>query len=162
MPLVFLPAFLKEACLCSAQPSSWGRGLVLAPPLTRVGGGHHPARDPQSRPLPAEGPHVGVKPRRACARRAVPAVALACGSWCVIVTCWGLCVRAESSPAPRRRFDGREGGQPRSPSGPAFPVTREAPCWPRRVTAQIPEPSFHPRLHAHLSLKHPIKPREPE
>uniref|UniRef100_A0A8C2Y0Z4 F-actin-capping protein subunit beta n=1 Tax=Capra hircus TaxID=9925 RepID=A0A8C2Y0Z4_CAPHI len=106
VPLVFLPAFLKEACLCSAQPSSWGRGLVLAPPLTRVGGGHRPARDPQSRPLPAEGPHVGVKPRRACARRAVPAVALACGSWCVIVTCWGLCVRAESSPAPRRYFEG--------------------------------------------------------
>lgn len=171
---LFLPALLKDASLSSTQPSTWGRGLVLAPPPTslglgvthvlrlRGGGSHRPARDPRPRPLPAEGPHVGVKPRRACAHRAVPAVTLACGSWRVIVTCWGLCVRAESSPAPRGRFDGREGGQPRSPSSPAFPVTRVAPCWPRWVTAQIPEPSFHPRLHAHLSLKHPIKLRESE
>lgn len=87
-------------------PDQSGSGGDPRPPPAGVGGGHRPARDPQPRPLPAEGPHVGVKPRRACARRAVPAVALACGSWCVIVACWGLCVRAESSPAPRRRFDG--------------------------------------------------------
>lgn len=153
------------------------------PPLTGLGlgvtgrppplGGHCPARDPRPRPPPAqpweaacpllaEGPQVRGKLRKACACRAVPAVALAWGLWRVIVTCWGLCVRAESSPAPRRRSDGQEGGQTQSPSSPAFPVRRAAPCWPRPVTAQTPEPSFHPRFHAHLSLKHPVKLWEPE